>query len=732
VIAACGGPDDPPETTVSPGSPTTVTETDPPATTPTGPTFPVGPTLVVDPLVIGVSAPVVVGDATTNVGAILWTGTFGGFSCPPELQGACLSIGGATVAASGSIDPTGSWVTAWIAQAGTEGSYVVFVATTDDGYSTLPVMRRVWATLPNWAQWEPVDLLDPANDGYSTFDATELGPGDWMDLGLDGAGDAYDIFAWGNQRVVMSATFHRFVDLIGRWPVPPPASEDALLEHTELADPVADVSYAGRSLANGSWTLHLQDDYGQHAGIYDLSIRIETPTEPRDWYADEDGDNWGDPDTLLQSPIGTADTVYRADDCDDAAPDVNPDAWDTCEDGIDHDCTGTDKPCRGAPLGEGTVETFSALRGDLYHANNPFDVAPVGDADGDGVAELWLRDNGGLSVLETPPGPEMEVPGFLNEHGWGSTREGDFDHDGFSDIAYGGGKLEGGGGAVLIAESPFDPTLIESAAWATLVGSGGDVGQTLDSAGDVDGDGFRDLLVGADEIDTVWILTSVPAGHSDLGAVATATLAPPASFTGEVGVHSAAADYDGDGLSDVTVGTDEQTAYVVKGPVIGTLDLHAVADSTLTLPGDLRHRLSIGDTDGDGVDELLLASGDAAWLFEAPPTGSADETDAASVVTSSTGVIESHAIGDLDGDGNDDVAIADPVNAPVWDGVVWLMYGPLPSAAELPLHADLVLLPSEDEGTGSGVWFVDADGDGGDDLVIDSGDWSIDVLYGLP
>jgi hypothetical protein len=38
----------------------------------------------------------------------------------------------------------------------------------------------------------------------------------------------------------------------------------------------------------------------------------------------------------------------------------------------------------------------------------------------------------------------------------------------------------------------------------------------------------------------------------------------------------------------------------------------------------------------------------------------------------------------------------------------------------------------EQETTAHGLWFLDADDDGGDDLVIDSGMWSIDVLYGLP
>jgi hypothetical protein len=152
------------------------------------------------------------------------------------------------------------------------------------------------------------------------------------------------------------------------------------------------------------------------------------------------------------------------------------------------------------------------------------------------------------------------------------------------------------------------------------------------------------------------------------------------------------------------------------------------------LPGDLEDRLSFGDTDGDGSVELLLASPDVgvAWLFEQPPASAADERDAVSVLTASTGVLESHAIGDLDADGYDDLAIADPRDGDGAEGVVWLLYGPIPANVELPRDAQLVLHPEEGDAiqTGDGLWFVDADGDGGDDLVINGG-WSLDILYGL-
>ncbi len=59
------------------------------------------------------------------------------------------------------------------------------------------------------------------------------------------------------------------------------------------------------------------------------------------WYLDADQDGFGDPDTAVDSctPPGD-DYVDNGDDCDDADPDVNPDAVEDCTDGIDNNCNG--------------------------------------------------------------------------------------------------------------------------------------------------------------------------------------------------------------------------------------------------------------------------------------------------------------------------------------------------------------------------------------------------------
>ncbi len=62
------------------------------------------------------------------------------------------------------------------------------------------------------------------------------------------------------------------------------------------------------------------------------------------WYADADGDGYGDPDAGLV-PCGSTDgLVLDASDCDDGDPAIHPEAEDLC-DGVDDDCDGADEGC---------------------------------------------------------------------------------------------------------------------------------------------------------------------------------------------------------------------------------------------------------------------------------------------------------------------------------------------------------------------------------------------------
>jgi len=58
------------------------------------------------------------------------------------------------------------------------------------------------------------------------------------------------------------------------------------------------------------------------------------------WYPDADGDGYGDPGAAIVACTQPADTISDYRDCNDANPDVNPEAIERC-DGTDENCNGT-------------------------------------------------------------------------------------------------------------------------------------------------------------------------------------------------------------------------------------------------------------------------------------------------------------------------------------------------------------------------------------------------------
>ena len=68
------------------------------------------------------------------------------------------------------------------------------------------------------------------------------------------------------------------------------------------------------------------------------------------WYADADGDGFGDPDAAIVACEPEVGYVADASDCDDGNEDIHPDADEHCDD-VDEDCNGIvdDNPVDGEP-----------------------------------------------------------------------------------------------------------------------------------------------------------------------------------------------------------------------------------------------------------------------------------------------------------------------------------------------------------------------------------------------
>jgi hypothetical protein len=210
-------------------------------------------------------------------------------------------------------------------------------------------------------------------------------------------------------------------------------------------------------------------------------------------------------------------------------------------------------------------------------------------------------------------------------------------------------------------------------------GPGGLFGTAVASAGDVNGDGYGDLIVGA---------PGVTSSDGNTNGVAYVYLGGPSGLASNP-FRLASNDYDeqfalyvigagdinGDGYADLVVSeTNQSYAYIYFGGPLGPAD---TADEVLYPIGQLGsiNVAAAGDVNGDGYADLITAATDdnqtgTGYLYLGGPTGfpeTPSQTLAAPFPSPGSSFGEALAgVGDLNGDGYADVAIAgiDATNSP--------------------------------------------------------------------
>ena len=402
-------------------------------------------------------------------------------------------------------------------------------------------------------------------------------------------------------------------------------------------------------------------------------------------------------------------------------------------------------------------------------------VAAAGDVNGDGAADFLVgapnaTDFGGTvnaaGLAELFLGDTTNTASISSGYSWGGaeTNErvgaslaglGDVNGTGFADVAIGHPGQNGGGGAVYIT---FGEQLFGTAPQQGITGSqvSAEFGAAVAAAGDVNGDGFADLLVGASQWDNgqidegrVFWYSGEPAAPPDYPSV----LSLGGASNDQVGSRVAGAgDVNGDGFQDVLVtgylvdgggGVDSGAMYVHHGSATGINSTPEFAiDGSASSDRLGRGADGVGDVNGDGYDDV------AVGIYNSNAGGAANTGEVQVYYGSATGLTSNVGYsyapttpnsnhgwtvsrgGDLNGDGYADFVSMDGAGK----DIVWHLGSPTgPTVGgSIPVVA----------GAGSNYgWYGniagggDVNGDGFDDLVVGdmtagSGDGAVHLFFG--
>ena len=347
-------------------------------------------------------------------------------------------------------------------------------------------------------------------------------------------------------------------------------------------------------------------------------------------------------------------------------------------------------------------------------------------------AYLYLGSRSGLSTTWT----SVTYPGNSNGYDQDPVASaGDVNGDGYADVVIGAPNVQSGTGAALLymggpGGMSTTPVTLSSAK------ADGSFGWSVSSAGDVNGDGYADVVVGSDTTNNsagaAFLFYGGPEGPTTEPVELTSPLDAGFLYQYFGRDVTSAGDIDGDGFADLLVGaTFGDHAFVMYGSASG-ISTTPVVLTDPNLPDELgddgEFGLSVacaGDVNGDGFADVLVgapANGDAysaegdTYLYLGGAGGLSTTPIRLALPAVGTGTAFGSAVaggGDVNGDGYADI-LSDTLSGS------YLYLGGANGPATYPFDITPPLLENNEGGHGAIAGAGDVDGDGYGEVVVGS------------
>jgi hypothetical protein len=396
-------------------------------------------------------------------------------------------------------------------------------------------------------------------------------------------------------------------------------------------------------------------------------------------------------------------------------------------------------------------------------------VSSAGDINGDGYGDIiagapylsngqanegkafaWFGSSTGLGANGSPANADWSAESDLDTNYFGScvATAGDVNGDGYSDVLvssnsfpYDGYNRAGKVSLFTGSQSGLSTTL----AWSDESNQqDAFFGHSVSTAGDVNGDGYSDVIVGAYNYDNgqtnegrVYVYHGSSTGLSTTANTVSESNSASALFGYSV---SAAGDVNGDGLSDVLVGgpgwAGSGRVYVFHGSLTG---ISTVWNYSLNADGSGEYFgcsvSTAGDVNGDGYSDVIVgaenyANGQTqegkAYIFNGGSTGLNNSTYSWSTESNQANARLGHSVssaGDVNGDGYSDVIVGAWTydNGQTDEGVAWVHYGSVTGISGntfLEINSASAVFGSSVASAG------DVNGDGYGDVIIGASSYS--------